>query len=962
MQFEEQDYISKKLNDGVTAVGGLINDGVKIASNIFIPKENGDSNPGNQSATPSSLHADSYPAPPPKPSSVTIDTAGKAVNGFIDSVVSTTDTVSKTVSGVMANAIHNDMQQKARDAANIAMVERVSSSGSALSDMFGPTPPIKHAPIPNETAPQYVPKESPKFDYSEIKNIANTIPTETIKAGAAMAGASISIGAMDLPTKLAIGGSVAAQVRTDASIKTDLGNNVSMTVNPFRPSFDKSEAPPIGSNLLNSIGNPKAEASPQADIFKNDSVRAENIAGAKNDVLAAALNVKADAPGQAQSAVGPTLRTETQTPAPRTDAAPAPRNDAAPAPAPGRFDTPAAPSVKAESTALPGRSDAPLPRTEAPISNAPIAKTDAPIGRADTVIGKDGSPISKIDAPAPTKVELPGLRLDGALRSENANKFEIAPIKEAGSPKLDANVHTKVDGQIVAINPLTGRPEIQAIGKTEAVNANAAKVDAQAIINGKLDARQAEIAAGKVPQGRIEIQNAVQNAIGKIMQTSDAAVRGSMDSAVRNNMPNSRVEEQMGNATKSAIINQINQIDGRAASMIPGTNRQDGTRAEGTRSDIVRPDGVRSDVNPTGRNIQQTVTGRVEGQIGQAGIKAGNAAISGALGAGAGLTGDGAGKGAVTGKAIREISGGRYLTGVEIGMLIAAVGIAKARNDARTQAQKPGDASPGKEFNSCKGFLTEKASRINELTMNVRRFPGKEITISAMLAITGAASKNMDHSQGMGNRGLDYTVRIERQIGAAAKASKEDLIAAALSQSSSANGTNMELGPEKKEEEQKQSALDTQLLGFLPSPALWRARRRQELEEQENNDSNSDAINDDISNTNNISGYRRAYRVKANDTLISIAEREYQDANIAWLIADINFDRTTQHEMDGKRVVEVIKGHELQLPLASEIAEFYNLRATCADPDNLITIVVENEINRERLNEDLKDILGLARK
>lgn len=970
---DTSDYISKKVVDGVSNVGGYISDGVqsisKTVSNAFVPQESGDRSTAPAQAPENKLHSE-------------------AINGLVSSttkfIAETTDSVSRNVSGAVANAIHNDMQRQAREAANMTAnlqtVDRVNweAEKRTTSDMFATPNKIDRNsnPVAAESGP-YIPKETRPFDYSEIKAAAAAVafdkPTlsQIISAGAAqpaaLAGDSALRGAV---TDIVKGGAVVPKTET-SNLSNILSNN-----NPFKSDY---KAEPIGANLA-----PKADATPN-HIPDAISKISETPGKAFSDILNRAAseqpaNIKPGdlpqinknepgrsempnaipAPGKIEAPVAPlpqkpdvsvpnvAPRLETPSPAPATVKVEQPS-----APAPGRGDVPAPAPVKV---------DTPVARTDVPTGGS---KTDAPAGTAPGSGTTGGGKIDsvnpgtgKIDGaarietpstipgrttdgtPAPGgKIELPGIKIDGikidgtGVRSDLPSLPGLQQKFDFAGPKNDNTipVANKVDGNIVAINPMTGRPEIQPL------KFDANKVDTQAIVN-KIDARiqQTQTEAGKVLQGRVEAQsNIPQLKIDvqstRVAQTNDAVVRAARNEDV---------------AAGRVQTNQT-QLDGKGAVINAGNRVADGVR-DGIRAEGNRADGIRAEGNIAG-NRAINAGGRGEAQVGQPGVKA--------IG-GRGEAIDG--KAVVSDKAIRQISGGRYLTGVEIGMLIAAVGIAKARNDARTQAQK-GDATvAGKEFNTCKGFLTEKASRINELTMNVRRFPGKEITVSAMLAITGAAGKQADAATGM--RSLDYNVRIERTVGTpAGKTRKEDLIAAALFQNSD---NDMEATAEaKKEEEPKQQQnLDTQMLGFLPSAALWRSRRRQEMEEEQNDDDRvSDAVSDDTSNTG-ITGFRRVIRVKANDTLFSIAEKEFQDANLAWLIADINFDRTTQHEMDGKRVVEVIKGQELQLPLESEIAEFYNRRAAYADPDNLITIVVENEINRDRLNEDLKDILGLARR
>lgn len=550
------------------------------------------------------------------------------------------------------------------------------------------------------------------------------------------------------------------------------------------------------------------------------------------------------------------------------------------------------------------------------------------------------------DAAAGGKVEQGTANIAGKL---DAAKVELSVKGDPSAIKLDATAASKAamaNGSELhaavqnSISKLDGKPLPGTVSET-----------AKVVLQGKVESQvPTTTGARETAAGSKDIASGLKDnsvgakdiAAGKNIATEIGTTRSTIQNALTN-----KIDDHL-----AAGKNQLTQLDGKNIANLSGNRNAADSILAGAKTQA-------SIMNTAGKELGATnradINGRNDASAAQKGSIIGNAAIVGgrAIGNVNGAAGDSAlgAKGAA--RAIRS-EGGRYLTGVEIGLLIAAVGIAKARNDAR--AAKPGEAG-AKEFNTHKGFLTEKGSRITELTANVRRFPGKEITLSAMLAITGAAGKQNDQTQGIIGRSLDFNVRIERSIGnQPAKTSKEDLIAAALFQQKESDPP-AEVTDKKKQEEDDN--LDTQLLGLLPSPALFRGRRK----ESEQTEEKEDIVNTDdtLDLTNTPSAYRRVVKIKSEESLVSIAEREFDDASLAWLIADINFEQTTQHEVEGKRVVEVVKGQDIHLPLESEIAEFYNRRDGHVDPDNLVTIVVENEINRDKLDNDLKDILGLAR-
>ncbi len=596
----------------------------------------------------------------------------------------------------------------------------------------------------------------------------------------------------------------------------------------------------------------------------------------------------------------------------------------------------------------------------------PVHKTTA-----DNIVSKSTADnVAKVSADSSLKGStIPGAKVEPGTHTEAAKleavrvgeqKNQTGAVKDAGTNSTIGKSETAANSIAIKLDPSKG--ELSTKGDHAAIKLDAGVAVKSAMLNSsemhsavqnsisKLDARTLPStnndAAKVILQGKVENQTSItgarDNGARDIQTNKSAQAEVSTTRSIAQSNLSAKAEEHI-----VAGKNQSSQLEGKV-------NTSNINNIAGTRNAEVAAAGGRAQANiAQGKEIsggnRADLNGRSDATVGQKGSTIGNAAILGGKVAGDAAVGV---KGA--GRAIRA-EGGRYLTGVEIGLLIAAVGIAKARNDARNA--KPGEGA-AKEFSTHKGFLTERGSRITELTANVRRFPGKEITLSAMLAITGAAGKQSEQANGMANRSMDFNIRIERSIGATGgKTSKEDLVAAALFQQKEADPP-AELTDKKKPEEED-SKLDTQLLGLLPSAALLRGRKNEAEETDESDDITAASDSLDLGNT--ASAYRRVVKIKAEETLVSIAEKEFSDANIAWLIADINFDQTTQHEIDGKRVVEVIKGQDLQLPLESEIAEFYNRRDGFVDPDNLVTIIVENEINRDKLDKDLKDILGLAR-
>jgi hypothetical protein len=100
---------------------------------------------------------------------------------------------------------------------------------------------------------------------------------------------------------------------------------------------------------------------------------------------------------------------------------------------------------------------------------------------------------------------------------------------------------------------------------------------------------------------------------------------------------------------------------------------------------------------------------------------------------------------------------------------------------------------------------------------------------------------------------------------------------------------------------------------------------------------------------------RRTVLIGPGDTFVSIAESRLKnrDGNLGWLIADINLPRIKETYIDGKRIVEVRSRQAIELPAFEDITAFRNHRKEEHKAENLVTIVVETQVDRELLNEHL---------
>lgn len=106
--------------------------------------------------------------------------------------------------------------------------------------------------------------------------------------------------------------------------------------------------------------------------------------------------------------------------------------------------------------------------------------------------------------------------------------------------------------------------------------------------------------------------------------------------------------------------------------------------------------------------------------------------------------------------------------------------------------------------------------------------------------------------------------------------------------------------------------------------------------------------------------HRRTHMVESGDTLQSIAEKYFNDARIAWLIADLNQDNLDEHGIDEKRVVELKTRQSIELPEAIEVSEFlFSLPRDFDIDQKLVTLVTDTMVNLEVLKQFLGPLLGV---
>lgn len=264
------------------------------------------------------------------------------------------------------------------------------------------------------------------------------------------------------------------------------------------------------------------------------------------------------------------------------------------------------------------------------------------------------------------------------------------------------------------------------------------------------------------------------------------------------------------------------------------------------------------------------------------------------------------------------------------------------------------------------GFL-EKASSdraaLNAMALNSKSFPGKFPGEQSKIGKDGKPVRS-DRKSFEGNRGLDgrqgpFDPRfagISKVEGKAARILKRRLstsgekhyltgieiaLAAAITAAAIAKKRNG-VSDEQAASEIAESQL-AELLGDL------------------NADSTKKNMQDSAMYRSAVNHFKRpTHLVQPNESLISISEDYFGDSDIAWLIADINAGLINEHFEDGRRICELNSRVEIELPLPSEITDFFARKQKEQRGESIITIIKESEVDSELLNSFLGNVVGIG--
>jgi hypothetical protein len=93
------------------------------------------------------------------------------------------------------------------------------------------------------------------------------------------------------------------------------------------------------------------------------------------------------------------------------------------------------------------------------------------------------------------------------------------------------------------------------------------------------------------------------------------------------------------------------------------------------------------------------------------------------------------------------------------------------------------------------------------------------------------------------------------------------------------------------------------------------------------------------------------------DTFVSLGEQHFFDGLLSWLIVDLNKNRVTEFWKGATKVVAIANGELVELPVWEDIVEFYQNKPKQAKPDNLLTVVLKRNLDRELIEAALADVV-----
>jgi len=263
-------------------------------------------------------------------------------------------------------------------------------------------------------------------------------------------------------------------------------------------------------------------------------------------------------------------------------------------------------------------------------------------------------------------------------------------------------------------------------------------------------------------------------------------------------------------------------------------------------------------------------------------------------------------------------SGSRYITGLELGLIVALAGIAKF--DANDRGNR-------KAFNQSD---LESA----HLTMDASKFAkaiGKSIENKKVKKRLPSYNWNNEWK----SPGKIQVKNVLEKL----KKERKDLNAKDLEKLESSTNKEELLSRLGKLVKNDEKALDVKHMLSSFSGSLAEKFK---------------ATKNAIGQPQSLTNYRPLWLVCENDTLANLAEQIYQDSDVAWLIADMNITRVRETWLNNKRVIQMQSRQQIELPIQEDIDLFKQNKSQEQCSENLITVVIQNQLDKDHMNSQLQ--------
>lgn len=260
----------------------------------------------------------------------------------------------------------------------------------------------------------------------------------------------------------------------------------------------------------------------------------------------------------------------------------------------------------------------------------------------------------------------------------------------------------------------------------------------------------------------------------------------------------------------------------------------------------------------------------------------------------------------------------RYITGLELGLIIALAGIAKF---------DPNDRSNRKVFNPTD---TQSNSTIEESKI------GQTIAKSIENKKVSKRLPSYNWTNEWKSPGKIQVKNVLEKL----KKERKDLNAKDFEKLESS--TNAE---ELKSRLEKMVKQDVKSLDKKHTLSSFSQSLREKFKVKQNVQA---------SKTQSLSNYRPLWLVCENDSLTTLAEQIYQDPDVGWLIADMNSARVRESWINQKRIIQMQSRQQIELPIQEDIDLFKQNKTQEHCAENLITVVIQNQLDKAHLNNQLQ--------